>query len=272
MTVDSIKTHFVSKGDARAPWSSWSTGSPRRTFTWKTNRSIRSVAAYRVYALDLKGFGLTAKPKDGQYHMDAYTRAFARVPRHDEARSGRCWSATRLGGRRRDLACPCSTPNGSGVSGPRRPGAAHDVAMDRQRGLLKRAGLNLGPGEHKPGTVMEKAAILNPGDGFRLLPSSCPGDDHLADGRERASGWAYHDPRFVTPELARGSFTARSRSGRGRRRRPSASMMNPPPGRPDAAPAARRPESSRCWSPGASTIRSCRLPCLNTVSARSQAL
>ena len=43
------------------------------TYTWR--KSVDALAPrYRVYALDLKGFGLTAKPKDGRYHMDAYTR------------------------------------------------------------------------------------------------------------------------------------------------------------------------------------------------------
>ena len=42
------------------------------TYTWRRNVDELG-RRFRVFAIDLKGFGLTEKPKDGQYHLSAYT-------------------------------------------------------------------------------------------------------------------------------------------------------------------------------------------------------
>ncbi|MEJ7639288.1 MAG: alpha/beta fold hydrolase, partial [Singulisphaera sp.] len=42
--------------------------------TWDRNIAELAEGGYQVYALELKGFGLTAKPKDAQYHLAAFER------------------------------------------------------------------------------------------------------------------------------------------------------------------------------------------------------
>lgn len=67
-----IKTHFIERGDHGSPIVLVH-GFGSSTHTWMGN--IDALAKnHRVYAFDMKGFGLTAKPKDGQYHMEEYTR------------------------------------------------------------------------------------------------------------------------------------------------------------------------------------------------------
>ena len=72
--VGAIKTHFVAQGASRAGRSSSSTGSGRAPIPGGRTSTPLAARGFRVYAIDLKGFGLTAKPKDGQYHLDAYTQ------------------------------------------------------------------------------------------------------------------------------------------------------------------------------------------------------
>ena len=42
------------------------------TYTWRRNLDALA-ERYRLFGLDLKGFGLTAKPRDGHYHVSAFT-------------------------------------------------------------------------------------------------------------------------------------------------------------------------------------------------------
>lgn len=66
-----IKTHFVQKGDRGRPLVLIH-GFGAGTYAWRNN--IDSLAQHhRVYALDIKGFGLTAKPKDGRYNVMAFS-------------------------------------------------------------------------------------------------------------------------------------------------------------------------------------------------------
>jgi pimeloyl-ACP methyl ester carboxylesterase len=71
VSVGSIKTHFVAKG-AQGPALVLIHGFGCSTATWEKNIDELS-KRFRVFALDLKGFGLSAKPKDGQYHLHAFT-------------------------------------------------------------------------------------------------------------------------------------------------------------------------------------------------------
>ena len=67
-----VKTHFIARGKGGPPVVLVH-GFGSSTFSWSAN--IDALAkSHRVYALDLKGFGLTAKPKDGVYHLKEYTR------------------------------------------------------------------------------------------------------------------------------------------------------------------------------------------------------
>ncbi len=67
--VGSLKTHYVRKGDHGRPLVLIH-GFGSCTYTWRRNLDALATR-YQVYALDLKGFGLTAKPKDGHYrHSD----------------------------------------------------------------------------------------------------------------------------------------------------------------------------------------------------------
>ncbi|MGE3821468.1 MAG: alpha/beta fold hydrolase, partial [Isosphaeraceae bacterium] len=60
--VGTVKTHFIAKGNT-GPHVVLIHGFGASTYTWRG--TIEALAGrYRVYALDLKGFGLTAKPKD----------------------------------------------------------------------------------------------------------------------------------------------------------------------------------------------------------------
>ncbi|HEY2156364.1 MAG TPA: alpha/beta fold hydrolase, partial [Isosphaeraceae bacterium] len=43
------------------------------TYSWRKNLEPLAAKGFRTYAIDVKGFGLTAKPKDGQYHLAAFT-------------------------------------------------------------------------------------------------------------------------------------------------------------------------------------------------------
>jgi pimeloyl-ACP methyl ester carboxylesterase len=67
-----IKTHFVRKG-IEGPQILLLHGFGSSTYTWRKN--IDRLAEFgRVTAIDIKGFGLTEKPKDGQYGEAAYVR------------------------------------------------------------------------------------------------------------------------------------------------------------------------------------------------------
>jgi pimeloyl-ACP methyl ester carboxylesterase len=69
-----IKTHYVVRGDAKGRPIVLVHGFGASTFTWRFNLDVLAAKGFRVYAYDVKGFGLTAKPKDGQYHIVAFSR------------------------------------------------------------------------------------------------------------------------------------------------------------------------------------------------------
>jgi pimeloyl-ACP methyl ester carboxylesterase len=72
LTVQGIKTHHITRGERGRPVVLVH-GFGSSTFTWRRNLDALG-ARYRVHALDLKGFGLTEKPRDGQYHLAAYSK------------------------------------------------------------------------------------------------------------------------------------------------------------------------------------------------------
>jgi pimeloyl-ACP methyl ester carboxylesterase len=69
-----IKTHYLVRGDLKAPPIVLVHGFGASTYTWRKNLDAVAAAGFRVYSYDIKGFGLTEKPKDGQYHVVAFAR------------------------------------------------------------------------------------------------------------------------------------------------------------------------------------------------------
>lgn len=67
-----IRTYYVQSGSA-GPEILLLHGFGSSTYTWRKNLEPLGKFA-RVTAIDIKGFGLTEKPKDGQYHEAAYAR------------------------------------------------------------------------------------------------------------------------------------------------------------------------------------------------------
>jgi pimeloyl-ACP methyl ester carboxylesterase len=73
IVVGGLKTHFVARGKAGQPIV-FIHGFGSCTYSWRKNLEPLAARGFRVYAIDVKGFGLTAKPKDGQYHLAAFTQ------------------------------------------------------------------------------------------------------------------------------------------------------------------------------------------------------
>lgn len=67
-----VRTFFVQRGDS-GPEILLLHGFGSSTYTWRKNLDELGRFA-RVTAIDIKGFGLTEKPKDGQYNESAYVR------------------------------------------------------------------------------------------------------------------------------------------------------------------------------------------------------
>ena len=70
--VGGIKTHFVARGTSGRPIV-FVHGFGSCTYSWRRNLEPLAAKGFRVFAIDVKGFGLTAKPRDGQYHLAAFT-------------------------------------------------------------------------------------------------------------------------------------------------------------------------------------------------------
>lgn len=72
LVVNGIKTHLIRKGDA-GPEVVLIHGFGSSTYTWRKNVDVLA-KDHRVVAIDLKGFGLTEKPRDGRYDFATLTR------------------------------------------------------------------------------------------------------------------------------------------------------------------------------------------------------
>lgn len=68
--VGGIRTHVARRGEAGRPIVLIH-GFGANTYTWRLNLDGLG-ERFRVFAPDLKGFGLTEKPRDGRYHLRAY--------------------------------------------------------------------------------------------------------------------------------------------------------------------------------------------------------
>lgn len=72
IVVGGLKTHFVARGD-KGPPIVFVHGFGSCTYSFRRNLDALAVRGFRTYAIDVKGFGLTAKPRDGQYHLAAFS-------------------------------------------------------------------------------------------------------------------------------------------------------------------------------------------------------
>jgi pimeloyl-ACP methyl ester carboxylesterase len=213
--VGPVKTHFVRKGEkGRAVVLVHGFGSS--TATWRKTIDALS-PRYQVYAFDMKGFGLTAKPKDGQYHMRAYTEhlpGFLDVMKLNRP----VLVGHSLGG---------AVVSRVALLRPERVGALVlvdplPVVMPRDReGLLKRGGVEVG----KQLSAAEKAARLNPALASRMMPGLLR-STITKQTVEAGLKVAYHDPKFVTPELVETIYRPLTIEGAAEA---LASMMTPPP-------------------------------------------
>jgi pimeloyl-ACP methyl ester carboxylesterase len=68
-----VKTHFVMRGP-QGPAIVLVHGFASCTYTWRNNMDALAAKGYRVYAIDVKGFGLTEKPRDGKYDLPSFSR------------------------------------------------------------------------------------------------------------------------------------------------------------------------------------------------------
>ena len=67
-----VKTHFVAIGDVAARPIVFIHGFGSSTFTWRKNLGPIAALGYRAIAIDVRGFGLTAKPRDGRYDLASF--------------------------------------------------------------------------------------------------------------------------------------------------------------------------------------------------------
>ncbi len=74
ITAGGVKTHYITAGEPTGRPVILIHGFGSCTHTWRMNIPAMAKAGYRVYALDIKGFGLTAKPRNTVYDLPAFTQ------------------------------------------------------------------------------------------------------------------------------------------------------------------------------------------------------
>jgi 2-hydroxy-6-oxo-6-(2'-carboxyphenyl)-hexa-2,4-dienoate hydrolase len=214
--VGPVKTHFVAKGATGRPVVLLH-GFGSSTYTWQKNLGELS-KRHRVYALDMKGFGLTAKPRDGEYHPDAYARhllGFLDVMRLDR---------------------PVLVGHSLGGSVVARLALLHP---ERVAGLVLVAPAPLwfrhapgGPDARAIPTKPVAAAdapvptgVAAPAPARRVLPALLRAGI-TRQTVESALRAAFHDPRLITPEMVEAYYRPLTIEGAAEA---LAAMLNPPP-------------------------------------------
>ena len=76
--VDGIRVHYQEAGDRSAPAVMLIHGFASSTLVW-SKVFLRLAAGYRVIALDMLGYGYSAKPKNGEYTIGAQAKLLTRV-------------------------------------------------------------------------------------------------------------------------------------------------------------------------------------------------
>lgn len=187
LMIGSLKTHFIRKGDQGRPIVLIH-GFGGSTSTW--TKTVESLASrYRVYAFDLKGFGLTAKPRNSPYSMDAYTDhllGFLDAQKLDRpvlvghslggALAARF--ALQYPGRVEGLVLVSPIP----------------ITLPRDPSVLKRVG------GADVRSAAEAAAALNPKLAGRMIPALVRASI-TRKTVESGLKAVYHNPALVTPEL-----------------------------------------------------------------------
>lgn len=187
LQVGAVKTHYVHKGERGLPVVLVH-GFGGSTFTWA--KTIDSLAdTHRVYAFDLKGFGLSEKPRDGLYNMDVYT--------------------DHLLGFLDELKLEKAVLVGHSLGGA----VVTRVALlhpERVVGLVLVAPMPVTPmrdpkalervGGVGVKSAADKAASLNPKIASRMIPALVRAT-LTRQTVEAGLRSAYHDPKFITPEL-----------------------------------------------------------------------
>ena len=180
--VGDIKTHHIRRGKRGRPIVLVH-GFGSSTYTWRRNLDALS-ERYRLFALDLKGFGLTAKPRDGQYHVSAYT--------------------DHLLGYLDAMKIERPVLVGSSMGGT----VATRLALlhpDRVAGLVlvDPAPIRL-PGEKAGRGVRPANEAAENSEAGSLVGRLLPSVARTMITRQAVEGWmkaGYHDPSLVTPEL-----------------------------------------------------------------------
>src|ERR1043165_3146523 len=77
--VDGIRVHYQEAGDRHAPAMGLIHGFASSTLVWSNVFLKLADAGYRVIALDMLGYGYSAKPRNGEYTIGGQAKLLARL-------------------------------------------------------------------------------------------------------------------------------------------------------------------------------------------------
>jgi pimeloyl-ACP methyl ester carboxylesterase len=77
--VDGVRVHYQEAGDRNAPAMVLIHGFTSSTLVWSKVFLKLARAGYRVIALDMLGYGYTAKPRNGEYTIDGQAKLLVRL-------------------------------------------------------------------------------------------------------------------------------------------------------------------------------------------------
>jgi pimeloyl-ACP methyl ester carboxylesterase len=80
--VDGIRVHYQEAGDKHAPAMVLIHGFASSTLVWSKVFLKLAAAGYRVIALDMLGYGYSAKPRNGEYTIASQTKLLTRLLDH----------------------------------------------------------------------------------------------------------------------------------------------------------------------------------------------
>lgn len=77
--VDGVRVHYQEAGDVRAPAMVLIHGFASSTLVWSRVFLKLAAAGFRVIALDMLGYGYSAKPRNGEYTIDSQAKLLTRL-------------------------------------------------------------------------------------------------------------------------------------------------------------------------------------------------